>query len=187
MRPHLAGRPWTDRERRIVWRGLTGRMAIAIEPLIGALFFAGLTYGIIWRARVTEPHDLWILSPIFGLMALAFTVYFIAVLFAPLLAYLQTYRPIYQIDGYIRYRGPDGDSDLGSSGYVAVLFEDHEMCCEWECFGMKKLPTLTVAAMAEFSEFGGIHKIDGKSTGVLPDDDLPSLAIGIAPRSRDLD
>lgn len=187
MRPHLAGRPWTDRERRIVWRGLTGRMAIAIEPLIGALFFAGLTYGIIWRARVTEPHDLWILSPIFGLMALAFTVYFIAVLFAPLLAYLQTYRPIYQIDGYIRYRGPDEDSDLGSSGYVAVLFEDHEMCCEWECFGMKKLPTLTVAAMAEFSEFGGIHKIDGKSTGVLPDDDLPSLAIGIAPRSRDLD
>jgi hypothetical protein len=181
-RIQLASRPWTPRERQIVWRGLTGRMAIAIEPLLGMLFFAGMTYGIIWRARVSKPHDLWILSPIFGFIALIFAGYFIALLVAPILAYLQTYKPIYQIDGYVQYRGPDELSDLGSSGYVAVLFEDHELCCEWECYGMKALPNLTLSAMAEFSEYGGIHKIDGKSTGVLPEEDLPLLAIGIAPR-----
>lgn len=181
-RPHLACRPWTERERAIVWRGLTGRMAIAIEPLLGLLFFSGLAYGIVWRSRVAKPHDLWILSPVFALVALAFGVYFIAVMFAPLSAFFHTRKPIYQIDGYVRYRGPDPDSDLGSSGYVAVLFEDRELCCEWECYGTKKLPELTIAAMTEFSEYGGIHKIDGKSTGVLPDEPMPLLAIGIAPR-----
>lgn len=181
-RPHLARRAWTDREREIVWRGLTGRMAIAIEPFVGAVFFTLLAFGIVWRARISKPHDLWILSPVFGVVALAFAVYFIAVLFAPVVAFFQTRKPIYQVDGYIRYRGPDGDSDLGSSGYVAVLFEDEGMCCEWECYGTKPLPDLLVPAMTEFSEYGGIHRIDGKSTGVLPDAPMPLLAIGIAPR-----
>jgi hypothetical protein len=180
VRDHLARRPWTDRERFIVWRGLTGRFSIAIEPLLGMLFFGGLTYGIVWRARVAAPHDLWILSPIFALVAIAFAVYFVGVMVAPIVAYAQTYKPIYQLDGYVRYRGPDAGSDLGSSGYVAVLFEDRELCGEWECYGTKKLPDATLAAHVEFSEYGGIHKIDGKSTGVLPDTDLPLLAIGIA-------
>jgi hypothetical protein len=184
LRQHLASRAWTERERFVVWRGMTGRFAIAIEPLLGMLFFGFLTWGIIWRARVSKPHDIWILSPLFGLMALAFAIYFIAVMVAPLVAYLQTYKPIYVLDGYVRYRGPDGDSDLGSSGYVAVLFEDQELCCEWECYGTKKLPSLTLPAMTEFSEYGGIHKIDGKSTGVLPDGDLPLLAIGIVNREK---
>ena len=48
---------------------------------------------------------------------------------------------------------------------------------------MKNLPSVTLPAMAEFSEFGGIHKIDGKSTGVLPDE-VPVLAIGIANKNR---
>ena len=181
VRPHLAGRPWTDRERTVVWRGMTGRMSIAIEPLIGMLFFAGLTYGIIWRARVAKPHDLWILSPLFGIVALCFLAYFVAVMVAPLIAYMQTFKPIYQLDGYVRYRGPDDYSDVGGTGYVAVLFEDRDECCEWECYGMKHLPSLTLPAHVEFSEFGGIHKIDGKSTGVLPDD-LPILSIGINQR-----
>ena len=182
-RLHLASRPWTQRERLVVWRGMTGRFAIAIEPLLGTLFFAALTYGVIWRARVTKPHDLWILSPIFGMVALGFAAYFVCVMVAPFIAYLQTYKPIYTLDGYVRYRGPDDDSDLGSSGYVAVLFEDREVCCEWECYGTKNLPSVTLPAMAEFSEFGGIHKIDGKSTGVLPDE-VPVLAIGIANKNR---
>lgn len=181
-RTHLARRAWTDRERSIVWRGLTGRMAIAIEPLLGTVFFSLLAVGIVWRSHIAKPHDLWILSPIFGVAALAFLFYFIAVLFAPVTAYFQTRKPIYQLDGYIRYRGPDGNSDLGSSGYVAVLFEDQALCCEWECYGTKPLPELTIAAMTEFSEYGGIHRIDGKSTGVLPDAPMPLLAIGIAPR-----
>ena len=182
-RLHLASRPWTDRERLVVWRGMTGRFAIAIEPLLGTLFFAALTYGVIWRARIAKPHDLWILSPIFGMVALGFAAYFICVMVAPFIAYLQTYKPIYLLDGYVRYRGPDDDSDLGSTGYVAVLFEDREVCCEWECYGTKNLPSVTLPAMAEFSEFGGIHKIDGKSTGVLPDE-VPVLAIGIANKNR---
>jgi hypothetical protein len=161
---------------------MTGRFAIAIEPLLGTLFFAALTYGVIWRARIAKPHDLWILSPIFGMVALGFAANFICVMVAPFIAYMQTYKPIYLLDGYVRYRGPDDESDLGSSGYVAVLFEDEQLCCEWECYGTKKLPALTLPAMTEFSEYGGIHKIDGKSTGVLPDEDLPFLAIGIATR-----
>ncbi len=181
-RAHLASRPWTDRERAIVWRGLTGRMSIAIEPLLGGIFFAALSYGIVWRARVAAPHDLWVLWPIFGLVSAAFFVYFIAVLVAPFIAYSQTYKPIYQLDGYLRYRGPDSKSDVGASGYIAVLFEDHEVCGEWECYGIKKLPTTTLPAHVEFSEYGGIHKIDGKSTGVLPDEDIPTLAIGITHR-----
>ena len=181
-RAHLARRQWTDRERDIVWRGLTGRMAIAIEPLLGLIFFSALTWGVIWRARVAKPHDLWILSPIFGIGALAFACYFVGVMVAPLIAMLQTRKPIYQVDGYVRYRGPDANSDLGSAGYVAVLFEDRGLCCEWECYGTKALPDLTLAAMTEFSEYGGIHRIDGKSTGVLPDEPLPLLAIGIATR-----
>lgn len=186
MRPgrHLTARPWTERERAIVWRGLTGRFAIAIEPLLGTVFFALLTWGIVWRARVAAPHDLWILAPIFGVMAFGFAIYLIALLVAPLIAYAQTFKPIYVVDGYVRYRGPDDLSDIDASGYVAVLFADSELCCEWECFGDKPIPNATIPTLVEFSEYGGIHKVDGKSTGVVPDEQLPTLAIGIAQRMR---
>ena len=64
----LAQRPWTERERRIVWRGLTGRMAIAIEPLIGMAFMAFITWGIVWRAQhVPADATLVKIAPIFGL------------------------------------------------------------------------------------------------------------------------
>jgi len=181
---HLACRPWTERERRIVWRGLTGRMAIAIEPLLGMIFFAGLAFGVVWRSH--QPHvndpDIWILWPIFGLVAMGFAGYFFAVLLAPFVAYVQTFKPIYIIDGYVRYRPPDELSEDDGSGYVAVLFEDRVMACEWECFGHKRLPELVLPAMTEFSEYAGIHKIDGRSTGLLPETELPLLAVGIAPR-----
>ncbi|MGZ3497026.1 MAG: hypothetical protein ACXWNK_05810 [Vulcanimicrobiaceae bacterium] len=178
----LAKRPWTENERRKVWRGLTGRFAIAVEPLLGFVAFALLTWGIIWRAHHTRQHDIIVLAPCFGLIAFAFAGYLVAVLFAPVRAYMQTFKPIFIVDGYVRYRGPDVDSEIDSTGYVAVLFEDKGIACEWECFGQKPLPELTVPALTEFSLFGGIHKIDGRSTGVLPDDDIPVLAIGIAPR-----
>lgn len=178
---HLASRGWTPTERLVVWRGLMGRFAIAIEPLLGMLFFGAMTWGIIWRARVAKPHDLWILSPIFAFVAVCFLAYFVYLLVAPFIAYLQTYKPIYLIDGYVRYRAPDDDSDLGANGYVAVLFSDQQICCEWESYGSKKLPDLTLPAMCEFSEYGGVHKIDGKSTGVLPKD-IPLFAVGMNPR-----
>lgn len=181
-REHMARRPWTKRERAVVWRGLTGRFAIAIEPLLGVVCFSLLTWGIIWRARVAAPHDLWILAPCFAFIAVAFLGYLIAVLYAPLTAYRQTFKPIYVVDGYVRYRGPDAQSEDEGTGYVAVLFEDRSLCCEWECFGRDILPNKTIPALVEFSTYGGIHKIDGRSTGVIPDEDLPPLAIGIAPR-----
>lgn len=179
----LAKRRWTDRERRVVWRGLTGRLAIAIEPLLACAFMLFLFWGIVYRAQhVPADHDLIKLSWIFPMGALAFFGYFIGVLFAPVNAFLQTYKPIYIVDGYLRYREPDDKSEIDGAGYVATLFEDATLACEWECFGKKRLPNRTIAAHIEFSPYAGIHKIDGKSTGLIPDD-IPVLAIGIAPRT----
>ncbi|MDQ2866105.1 MAG: hypothetical protein M3R51_07735 [Candidatus Eremiobacteraeota bacterium] len=179
----LAQRAWTDRERKVVWRGLTGRFAIAIEPLLGLLFMTFLTVGIVYRSQhVPADRDLIKIAWIFGLGALAFSGYFIAVLVAPFLAYLQTFKPIYVVDGYVRYREPDGSSEIDGSGYIATLLEDSSVACEWECFGNTKLPNRTIPAHVEFSRYVGIHKIDGKSTGLLPDE-IPPLAVGIAPRT----
>ena len=181
----LAKRAWTEGERRVVWRGLTGRMAIAIEPLLGLLFMIFLTWGIVYRSQhVPADRDLIKIAWIFALGAIAFTGYFIAVLVAPALAYLQTFKPIYIVDGYVRYRSRDAKSDDDGTGYMATLFEDETVACEWECFGRKPLPDRTTPAHVEFSYYAGIHKIDGHSTGLLPDE-LPLLAIGIAPRTGD--
>ena len=179
----LAKRPWTDRERRVVWRGLTGRFAIAVEPLLGMAFMIFLTWGIVYRAQhVPADKDLIKIAWIFGIGAIAFTGYFIAVLVAPFVAYLHTFKPIYIVDGYVRYRERDHKSEEDGSGFMAVLFEDETVACEWECFGAKPLPNKTIPALLEFSYYAGIHKIDGRNTGLLPED-IPPLAIGIAPRS----
>lgn len=178
----LAHRRWTDRERRVVWRGLTGRFAIAIEPLLGLFFMIFLTVGIVYRAHhVPADRDLIKIAWIFALGAICFLGYFVAVLVAPFAAFVQTFNPIYIVDGYVRYRGPDTHSLEDATGYVATLFEDCSVACEWECFGKAALPDVTIPALVEFSRYAGIHKIDGKSTGLLPDD-IPPLAIGIAPR-----
>lgn len=183
----LAHRPWTQRERRIVWRGLTGRFALAIEPLLGILFMGFITWGIVWRAHhVPADATLIKIAPIFGIGALAFAGYFVAVLVAPFTAYLQTFKPIYVLDGYVRYREPDERSEGDACGYVAALFPDRTVACEWEWLGSKRLPNVTIPSLIEFSTYAGIHTIDGKPTGLLPDDDLPVLAIGIA-REKFLD
>jgi hypothetical protein len=177
----LAKRKWTDRERHVVWRGLTGRMAIAIEPLLGIAFMIFLEWGIIYRAQhVPADHDLIVFAWVMPIGIVAFLGYFIGVLFAPVSAFLQTYRPIYIIDGYLRYRGPDENSEIDGAGYIATLFEDATLACEWECYGKQKLPERTIPALVEFSPYG-IHKIDGRPTGLIPDK-VPVLAIGIAPR-----
>ncbi len=180
---HLTQRAWTERERRIVWRGLTGRMAIAIEPILGVIFFSLFTWGIIYRSQhVATEATLYKIAPIFALGAVFFGIYAIAVMVAPLTAFRQTRKPIYKVDGYVRYRAPDSYSEDDAVGYMAVLFEDQSIAGEWECFGTRRLPDRTIPALVEFSAYGGIHTIDGRSTGLLPDDDLPLLAIGIAPR-----
>jgi hypothetical protein len=179
----LARRRWTRRERRIVWRGLTGRFALAIEPLIGMVFMGLLTWGIVYRAQhVPSDATLVKIAWIFAIGAIAFGGYFVAVLVAPFIAYLQTFRPIYILDGYVRYRQPDSRSRVDACGYAAALFADRTLACEWEWLGKKPLPNATLPALVEFSLYAGIHKIDGKPTGLLPDEELPLLAIGIATR-----
>lgn len=177
----LAHRAWTPRERAVVWRGLTGRFALAIEPLLGIAFMSFITLGIVWRAHhVASDATLIKIAPIFAAGTIAFVGYFIAVLIAPVTAYLQTFKPIYVLDGYVRYREPDVNSEYDACGYVAALFEDRSVACEWEWLGKKRLPNATIPSHIEFSVYAGIHRIDGKPTGLLPDEDLPPLAIGIA-------
>jgi hypothetical protein len=178
----LAQRRWTDAERTVVWRGLSGRLAIAIEPFLGLIAMLLLAWGIVYRAQHVETeHDLIKIAWIFVIGAVAFLGYFVAVLVAPVLAYLQTFKPIYVVDGYVRYRVRDERSSEDASGYIATLFEDQTVACEWEFFGREPLVDRTVPAHVEFSVYAGVHRIDGKSTGLLPDE-LPTLAIGIAPR-----
>lgn len=177
----LAHRPWTARERLVVWRGLTGRFALAVEPLLGVLFMGFITVGIVWRAHhVAADATLVKIAPIFAIGTIAFAGYFVAVLVAPFAAYLQTFKPIYVLDGYVRYREPDEHSQADACGYVAALFPDRSVACEWEWLGRKRLPNATIASLIEFSVYAGIHKIDGKPTGLLPDEEMPLLAIGIA-------
>jgi hypothetical protein len=179
----LARRGWTAQERAIVWRGLTGRFALAVEPLLGMLFMGLLTWGIVYRAQhVPADATLIKIAWIFAVGAIAFGGYFVAVLVAPVAAYLQTFRPIYILDGYVRYRGPDDQSRIDGCGYAAALFADRSLAYEWEWLGKKPLPNATLPALVEFSLYAGIHKIDGKPTGLLPEGDLPLLAIGIATR-----
>jgi hypothetical protein len=157
-------------------------MGIAIEPLLGLLFMLFLMFGIIWRANHVEADRTLIkIAWIFGIGAIAFGGYFVAVLVAPVIAYFQTFKPIYIVDGYVRYREPDTKSEEDGTGYMATLFEDQSVACEWECFGPKPLPNRTIPSLVEFSTYAGIHTIDGKPTGLLPDE-LPFMAIGIAPR-----
>lgn len=183
----LAKRPWTARERDVVWRGLTGRFALAIEPLIGIAFMGFITVGIVWRAHhVASDATLVKIAPIFAAGTIAFIGYFVAVLVAPLTAYLQTFKPIYVLDGYVRYREPDANSEYDACGYVAALFPDRSVACEWEWLGKKRLPNATIPSLIEFSVYAGIHRIDGKPTGLLPDEEMPPLAIGIA-RERFID
>jgi hypothetical protein len=176
----LAQRPWTERERSIVWRGMSGRMAIAIEPLFGMLFMAFITIGIVWRAQhVPEDSTLIKIAPIFGLGFLLFLAYFVAVLVRPFVAYLQTFKPIYVLDGYVRYREPDEYSESDASGYVAALFPDRTVACEWEWLGKKPLVNAIIPSLIEFSPYAGIHRIDGKPTALLPDEEMPFLAVGM--------
>lgn len=176
----LIRRAWTRTERKIVLQGFLGRLGIAIEPVICGVVFAALMYGVLARG-------LWFLAPIFGVAVLAFAIYAFVMLVAPTRAFLKTFEPIYIVDGYVRYREPDTDSEEGANGYVAVLTHDKRMAYEWPSYGDKALPLGTVPALVEFSEFGGIHTIDGRSTGVLPKT-YRTLGIGtVHPTKRSLE
>ena len=162
--------------RRIVLHGFAGRIAIAVEPVLCASVFLALTLALVFNKN----REIIILAPIFGLGVVAFSIYAVALMFAPVRALAHTFRPIYIVDGYIRYRGRDARSDDWSNGYMAVLTEDGRVACEWPTLGEIALTDECRAALFEFSEYGGVHHIDGKPTGVLPD---RIAALGVGGRS----
>ncbi|GAC1553369.1 MAG: hypothetical protein NVS3B16_27310 [Vulcanimicrobiaceae bacterium] len=49
--------------------------------------------------------------------------------------------------------------------------------CEWPTLGERAIGDSVRPAMIEFTYFGGIHRIDGRSTGVLPES-MPPAGIG---------
>jgi hypothetical protein len=163
-------RRWTSGERKIVMRGLLGRLVIAVEPGVISLLFGGLTIGMLRMAGDgNQDHaGLQLLAPIFGLGAIVFALYAIYLMLAPLRALRETYQPIFVVDGYIRTRGRDDFSERGFNGYIAVLLDDRRVACEWPTVGEGELSFRESAALLEFSEYGGIHSIDGQPTGVLP-------------------
>jgi hypothetical protein len=173
----LIRRAWTRKERRIVWHGFAGRLAIAVEPVLCATVFLALTLALVFNKN----REIIILAPIFALGVVAFAIYAFAVMFAPVRALIHTFRPIFIVDGYIRYRGRDDRSDDWSNGYLAVLTEEGRVACEWPTLGDIDVPEHQHPALCEFSEYGGVHRIDGIPTGVLPD---RIAALGVGGRSR---
>jgi hypothetical protein len=173
----LAMRPWRPDESRIVRRGMFGRLAIAVEPALIAVLFGWFGYWIATHGRSDATHNDWIFSIIFLPGAAAFAVYALVLMAGPMRALRETRQPIFVVDGYLRTRGRDDFSTTGSNGYVAVLTEERRIACEWATRGGGDLPNAEQPAMLEFSEFGGIHAIDGKKTGILPED-FPVLGIG---------
>lgn len=178
----LVRRAWTQAERRVVLNGLFGRLLIAIEPVICAVVFGALTIALIFlplpaSANLTRWESAIVIAPMFGLVTFAFIGYATFVLLAPVRALVHTFSPIYIVDGYVRYRSPDLHTEGDSNGYVAVLNEDRRAVAEWPSVGGVPVCEALRPALVEFSFFGGIHRIDGHSTGVLPES-LPALGIG---------
>ena len=176
-RSTLAMRPWLPQERRVVWRGAAGRFIVACEPAVIALLFGAFTIGLAHLSGAKDHQGYVYLAWIFGLGAASFALYAIGLLVTPIRTLLETRQPIFIVDGYVRTRGPDDRSVAGSSGYIAAILDDGRVACEWTAIGDDMLADQTYPAYVEFSEFGGIHAVDGASTGVLPED-FPPLGIG---------
>jgi hypothetical protein len=178
----VASRAWTRSERKVVWRGWLGRLTIAIEPMIVGLFFAVLPIALMLRRMDFAIF----VAPIFAMAAIAFILYAIVLMVPCTKAILETYSPIYIVDGYIRYRKAFPPHSPEPTFFVAVLNEDRRILGEWplrewpESIGERELWPVLV----EFSPYGGIHKIDGHPTGVLPNT-IPSFGVGISAGDRD--
>ena len=170
----VASRPWTRSERRVVLRGFWGRLSVAVEPFVIALFFAILPVALLVRKQ----ESAYLLAPIFGFGALAFLAYAVCLMFPCTRALWETFGRIWIVDGYVRYR-----ADGAGRYFAAVLDADKGRLGEWE---LSARPAAldrreTWPALVEFCQYGGILRIDGRSTGVLPDH-LPPLGIGAAQR-----
>ena len=157
-------------------------MGIAVEPILGSLVFLVLTLGMFVRAvRVPETAmGSWCVGGVFAIGFLGFVAYGIGLMTIPVRALLSTREPIFIVDGYIRTRLRDDSSNDDSPGYIAVLTSDQTVACEWAARANgKPYGAGQRAAHIEFSEYGGIHKIDGQNTGVLPER-MTALGIGFS-------
>lgn len=149
-------------------------MIIAIEPLIASIFFAILPVALLLRRQEVAM----LLAPVFAFAAVGFFVYAIVLIWPSARAVLETFAPICTVDGYIRYR-------IGKSGqleyYVAALDADRQTLGEWPLHEWPKAigDHDTWPVLVEFSRYGGIHKIDGRPTGVLPSK-IAAFGIGVA-------
>ena len=184
----LIRRAWTRAERGIVLMGFFGRLSIAIEPMLCGLAFSIITFGVFVAPRLSPQYvnpDIVVIAPVFGLGVLGSALWAFCVMFAPARALAHTLRPIYAVDGYIRYRSRDAGSADDSNGYVAVLTHDRSVACEWPTLGEIELPNAARPALCEFSEYGGVHSIDGRSTGVLPTR-MPALGVGMHGRKEEI-
>jgi hypothetical protein len=170
----VARRPWRELERRVVQRGFWGRFFIAVEPLTISLFFAFLAVGVLM-----QQHDGAIfVAPIFAVASVLFAIYATVLMYSVTRAVIESFGSIWIVDGYVRYRMqlvPFQDPEY----YVAVLDDQREVLGEWL---LDRRPDALDRgepwpAHVEFTEFGGVLRIDGRSTGVLPDD-IPALGIG---------
>ena len=176
----LARRPWRTDERRVVLRGVAGRAVTALEPAaIGGLL---LWVAVVLAMRVSFDQGRLIhaelpVAVIFAPVALAFFVYAGWLVSEPLRALRQTFEPIFIVDGYLRTRGRDDFSERGSCGYVAALTGDLRVAGEWPASGPSEYPHSLRAALLEFTEYGGLHVIDGRPTGILPSD-FPAFGVG---------
>ncbi len=176
--PDVARRPWTRAERRVVLRGFLGRLTIAIEPLIISIFFAALPILMVIRRQDAAL----LLAPIFGVAAIGFMIYAIVLILPATCALYETFKPIYTVDGYIRYRiSKEGEPTY----YVAALDADQMILGEWPLSEWPRSigERQTWPVVVEFSPYGGVHKIDGHPTGVLPTEIAP-FGIGMANEER---
>ncbi len=162
----VASRPWTRAERRVVSRGFWGYFFIAIEPVIISALFSLLAVTLLLRKQETAVF----VAPIFFCASLAFLAYAIVLLTPPVRALVESFGSVYNVDGYIRYRAHSRYEDEPPTYFVAVLDAGGEELGEWP---MRERPrAMSVGdvwpAVVEFTPYGGIHRIDGRSTGVLP-------------------
>jgi len=162
---------WRRHERRVVERGFFGRLIIAVEP--GAI---AILFSIVAVLLMRNPEHLPI-AGIVGIGAICFSLYAIFLMIEPFRALRETRKPIFVVDGYLRTRGRDDLSAQGTNGYVAVLLDDRRVACEWPTTGHADLPYAIQPAYLEFSEYGGVHSVDGRETGVVPQP-FPAFGIG---------
>jgi hypothetical protein len=172
--PSIARRPWRATERRVVLRGFWGRFFIAIEPLTIALCFAGLSAGLLLNHR----EGAVVIAPIFAVAAILFTIYAIVLMLSVTRAVFESFGSIWVVDGYVRYRARE-ERGRDTEYFVAVLDEQRNVLGEWPLEGRPSALDRADPwpALVEFTRYGGVLRIDGRSTGVLPDD-IPALGIG---------